>query len=83
MGGVDPFTTLVVSVPVGQLEEPLFLEALYRIETAAALAWTLGLSDTLPPVSEGADFDRLSGIFPLEGAPSAAIPGARKRAPGR
>ena len=79
-GGTDPFTEHVVQLPVGQLDKPLFLEALYRMETAVGVAWALGLLETVPPPEVGADFETLSGLFPLEGSPAPSIRDAKLRA---
>jgi hypothetical protein len=78
-GGADPFTSHILQVPVGELDEPLYLDALYRIETAVGVAWTLGLIETLPPTEVGADFEALSGLFPLEGSPAPSIRAATLR----
>lgn len=78
-GGADPFTDHIVQVPVGELEEPLFLEALYRIETAVAVAWTLGLVESLPPPEDRADFEALADLFPVDGPPPPSIRDARLR----
>jgi hypothetical protein len=80
-GGVDPFATYVVNTPVGELEEGLFLEALYRIETAVGIAWALGLIEKLPPPEERADFEKLSSLFPVDAAPDPAIRDAKLRDP--
>jgi hypothetical protein len=78
-GGADPFTDHILQTPIGELDEPLFLEALYRIETAVGVAWALSLVGTVPPMEEGADFEALSGLFPLEGSPAPSIRDASLR----
>jgi hypothetical protein len=65
-GGTDPFTSHVLALHVGALDDDLFLLALYRIETAVALAWALRLVDEIPPPTERADVDVISRIFPLD-----------------
>lgn len=66
---LDPFSDFVLGVDLGALDEPIELEAGYRIETAAGLAWGLRLAESLPDPSVGADVDALSSLFPLD-APS-------------
>ncbi len=78
-GGTDPFTDHILQIPVGELDEPLFLEALYRIETASAIAWALGLIEALPPTDVRADFEALSRLFPLDEPVAPAIRDARLR----
>jgi hypothetical protein len=78
-GGTDPFTTHVMEFPLGELDEPLFLLALYRIEVAVGIAWALGLLDSLPPIDEGADVATLDHLLPADGSPHESIPGARLR----
>jgi hypothetical protein len=72
-GGTDKFTRHVLGIAVGELDQTLFLEALYRIETAVSIAWALGLVDALPPIEEGADVETLSQLFPLYGSPARSI----------
>lgn len=81
-GEIDPFTRHVLSIPVGELDEPLFLEALYRMETAVSIAWALGLVSVLPPIEERADFEALGELFPLDGPPARSIAGAKLRETG-
>jgi len=78
-GGTDPFTAHVLAVPVGELDEPLFLGSLFRIEAAVAIAWTLGLVETVPKIEERASFVALDALFPVDGSPAASILGARLR----
>lgn len=78
-GGTDPFADHVLRVPVGELDDSLFLEALYRIETAVGVAWTLGLIAAVPAPEVGADFEALSALFPLDGAPAPSIRDAKLR----
>jgi hypothetical protein len=80
-GGTGPFTEHLLCMRVGELDEPLFLEALYRIESATSIAWALGLLASIPPVEEGAEFEALSNLFPLDGAPGASTRDARLRDP--
>jgi len=80
-GVTDGFTLHVLEFPVGELDEPLFLEALYRLETAGAIAWTLRLMDELPPIDEGAGYEFLSSLFPLDGKPASTIGTATLRDP--
>jgi hypothetical protein len=77
-GVADPFTKLILGRPVGGLDQPLFLEGLYRIETAASIAWALGLAEDIPSIEERADFEALRSLFPLDGPPM-AIDGAKLR----
>jgi hypothetical protein len=77
-GETDPFVRLVLGTSVGGLDPPLFLEALYRIETAASIAWAFGLAE-LPSIEERADAVVLCGLFPLDGPPADSIISARKR----
>jgi hypothetical protein len=79
-GEADPFTQHVLAVSLGGLSEPLFLEALYRIEAGAAIAWALGLIDTLPPYTEGADVHALSRLFPIDASPAPAVRAAMRAA---
>lgn len=78
-GGTDPFTDHILQIPVGELDEPLFLEGLYRIETALGVAWALGLIEAVPPTDVGADFEALSCLFPLDGPPAPSVRDARLR----
>jgi hypothetical protein len=80
-GGADPFTEDVLQVPVGQMEEPHFLEALFRIEAALGIAWALGLVPSLPATTVGADWKSLAALFPPDAAPPASVRDARLRAP--
>ena len=77
-GVADPFTKLILRRPVGGLDQPLFHEGLYRIETAASIAWALGLAEDIPSIEDRADFEALRSLFPLDG-PSTAIGGAKLR----
>jgi hypothetical protein len=80
--GTDPFTNHILQIPVGELEEPLFLEGLYRIETAVGIAWALRLIEAVPPTDIGADFEALSRLFPLDGPPAPSIRDAKLREQG-
>jgi hypothetical protein len=63
--GADPFTEQVLAIPVGGLEPSLLLEAHWRGETAAAIAWALGLIPELPPPSQGTDAAILDRWYPV------------------
>ena len=78
-GETDPFTLRVLGSSIGELEEPLFLEALYRIETAAGIAWALGLLDVLPPIEARADFEALGALYPLTAPPPERLVNATLR----
>jgi hypothetical protein len=73
LGGTDPFTDHVLGVPVGGLEQPLYLGAHWRGETAASLAWALRLVDAIPPVDERSDMGVLEALMPLDAAPPEAL----------
>jgi hypothetical protein len=76
-GVTDPLAQHLLACPVGALDGPLYLEGLYRIETAASIAWGIELAETIPPVEDPADYDTLRSLFPLTEAP--AIARARRR----
>jgi hypothetical protein len=76
-GRPDPFTNHVLGIPVGELDEPLYLGAHWRIETAAGIAWALGLAKALPPAAERCDDEALMALFPLYGDPPGALRAAR------
>ena len=76
LGGVDPFTTYVLDVPIGALDEELLLGATWRIETAGAIAWGLGLLDRIQPVEERTDVALLSDYFPFQTSPSRSFTAA-------
>lgn len=78
-GGTDPFTDHVLGLPLGGLDESLFLSALYRIEVAVGIAWAIRLLDSVPPVDEGADVDALDQLLPTNGALPESIRRARLR----
>ncbi len=78
-GGADPFTDHVLHVPVGDLEPQLYLEAEWRIDTAASIAWALGLVDEIPPMAQRSDSAMLETFFPLQGSLPAAVKDARLR----
>jgi len=78
-GGVDPLTRHILGLAVGSLAEPLFLEGLYRIETASSIAWALGLAEAVPPITEHANHERLGALFPTASAPPPSIREARLR----
>ena len=71
-GEIDPFSAHVIDTPLGALDEPLFVEALYRIETAGSIAWALNLIDGIPHPSERVDRSALIALFPLQGDSNAA-----------
>lgn len=78
-GSADPFSVLILEIPVGELDEGLYLEASYRIETAGAIAWSLGLLASLPPPEERIDHRLLEEILPQHEGPSPAFRGAALR----
>ena len=77
-GEVEPFTAHVIGTPLGELDESLFVEALYRIETAGSVAWALNLLDGLPSKSERVDRTALMSLFPLQGDSTAAQRAVRR-----
>jgi len=78
-GLADPFTASILEVPVGELDQELFLEGSYRIETAGAVGWALGLFATLPPPTDRIDRALLEELFPQHESPSPALKGAELR----
>ncbi len=74
---VDPFATSLVRHPLGQLEPSALVDALYRIETASSIAWSLGLTSTIPNIDDRADRDSLDELFPLDAPASSVTTGAR------
>jgi hypothetical protein len=78
-GGADAFTEHVLHVPVGDLDPPLHLAAEWRIDTAASIAWALGLVDEIPPMAERSDSAVLEAFFPLRGSLPASVKDARLR----
>jgi Domain of unknown function (DUF4272) len=79
MGGADSFTTHIIHVPVGELDEPLFLAALWRIEAAAGIAWAVGLVEEIPALEDGSDADELDRLLPLDGPPASTVRTAELR----
>ncbi len=78
-GGADSFTSHIIQVPIGDLDEPLYLAALWRIEAVAGIAWALRLLDEIPQLEDGSDEAMLDRLFPLDGAPSPAVRTAAMR----
>lgn len=74
---LDPLSEFVLNTDLGELPETLALEASFRIETAGALAWGLGLCASMPRPVERADVDALSALFPLDGHPGLSRARAR------
>lgn len=68
-GGVSPFANAILSVPLGELDEDLFLLGLYRMDVAASIAWALHLMDEIPPLTSSSDAERIASLFPLDGGP--------------
>ena len=64
LGANDDFVALVYEVPFGEMDQSLFLEALYRIETATSIAWALHLTESIPSVDMPAEFEQLDILFP-------------------
>jgi hypothetical protein len=79
MGGADTFTSHIIQVPVGDLDEPLFLAALWRIEAVAGIAWALRLVAEIPQLEDGSDEAMLDRLFPLDGAPDPLVRTAAMR----
>jgi hypothetical protein len=78
-GAADPFGQSILDIPVGALDEGLFLEASYRIETAGALAWSLGLLVRLPTAEERIDHRLLEELVPEQDGPAPAFREAQLR----
>jgi len=51
---LEPAEVDLLQEPVGSLEPPVDIDAAWRIEAVAALAWALGLYEKLPPYDEPA-----------------------------
>jgi len=79
MGGADSFTTHIIHVPIGDLDEPLYLAALWRVEAAGGIAWAVGLIDEIPQLQDGSDEAMLDRLFPLAGPPDPAVGAAEMR----
>jgi hypothetical protein len=79
MGGADSFTSHIIQVPIGDLDEPLYLAALWRVEAAGGIAWAVGLIDEIPQLEDGSDEAVLDGLFPLAGPPAPAVHAAEMR----
>lgn len=79
VGGADAFTTHIIQVPIGELDEPLFLAALWRIEAVGSIAWALQLTDQIPALEYDSDAEELDRLFPLDGPPAASVQGAELR----
>ena len=78
-GGADSFTTHIIHVPIGELDEPLYLAALWRVEAAAGIAWAVGLLDEIPQLEDSSDEALLDRLFPLGGPPHPAVRAAEMR----
>jgi hypothetical protein len=79
MGGADSFTSHIIQVAIGDLDEPLYLAALWRVEAAGGIAWALGLMDEIPQLQDCSDAALLDGLFPLAGPPAPAVHAAEMR----
>ncbi len=78
-GCVEPFAAHALEIPLGGMTESDFLEASFRIETAGAIAWALGLAAALPPGDERADVLSIARLFPSDAEPPPEIDSAALR----
>lgn len=79
MSGADSFTSHIIHVPIGDLDEPLYLAALWRVEAAGGIAWAVGLVDEIPQLEDSSDEAMLDRMFPLAGPPAPAVSAAEMR----